>query len=134
MPAAGVLFFIGSLALAGIPPTGGFISKYLVFTSGAAASQILTLLLLAAGGLLTLIYTIRAFMNIWWGALEDGEKVKPLGDRILAPAVLIVFVIILGIWAEPLLQVSQHVTTWMADPLNYIQAVLDPFFAQGFGG
>lgn len=134
MPAAGVLFFIGSLALAGIPPTSGFISKYLVFTSGAAASQILTLLLLAAGGLLTLIYTIRAFMNIWWGALENGENIKPIGDRILAPAVLIVFVIILGIWAEPLLQVSQQVTTWMADPLNYIQSVLGSFLAQGYGG
>ena len=34
IPAAGVLFFIGSLGLAGIPPTNGFISKMFLFRSG----------------------------------------------------------------------------------------------------
>jgi multicomponent Na+:H+ antiporter subunit D len=44
MPYAGLLFFIGCLALAGIPPTNGFINKYLIFESGIQSDAILVVI------------------------------------------------------------------------------------------
>ena len=41
LPLAGVLFFVGSLALAGIPPTNGFVSKMMLFSSGLGAARLL---------------------------------------------------------------------------------------------
>ena len=131
MPYAGVLFFIGSLALAGIPPTNGFINKYLIFESGIQSDAILVIILLALGGILTLIYTMRAFQRIWWHPLPDVEQLKAYGDRLVAPSVLILLVVALGLWAQPLLRFSQVTSAWLIDPQNYIQSVLDKIIALG---
>jgi multicomponent Na+:H+ antiporter subunit D len=132
MPFAGVLFFIGSLALAGIPITNGFINKYLIFESGVNIEAFLTLILLALGSILTLMYTMRAFQKIWWYPLSKDDFLKADGDRLIAPTLLIVLVIVFGLWAQPLIQFSQAASIWMLDPLNYIQAVLGTTIAQGF--
>jgi multicomponent Na+:H+ antiporter subunit D len=66
IPAAGVLFFIGSLGLAGIPPTNGFISKMFLFRSGIDGAAFGSLAFIGVGSILTLLYTMRAFQRIWW--------------------------------------------------------------------
>jgi len=132
MPDAGVLFFIGCLALAGIPPTNGFINKYLIFESGININAVLVVVLLAFGGILTLIYTIRAFQKIWWHPLPDTDQLKAYGDRLIAPGFLIFLVIALGLWAQPLIQFSKLTSSWLLDPQNYIQAVLDTIIARGW--
>ena len=134
MPYTGVLFLIGSLALAGIPPTNGFISKYLIFDSGVAVGEFLALFALALGGLLSLIYTMRAFQKIWWQQKEDSDSIKPEGDRLIAPTLLIVLILALGIWADPLVQISQTASIWLQDPTNYIQAVLEATVTMAIGG
>jgi multicomponent Na+:H+ antiporter subunit D len=132
MPYAGVLFFIGSLALAGIPPTNGFINKYLIFESGIFSEAFLVIILLAFGGILTLIYTMRAFQKIWWYPLPDADQLKAYGDRLVAPSLLILLVVALGLWAQPLIQFSQVTSAWLLDPQNYIQSVLDTIIALGW--
>ena len=124
LPFTGVLFFLGSLALAGIPPTNGFVSKLLVFQSGVGAEQFVVLLLIAAGSVLTLVYTMRAFQRIWWQPQTIQEPAKPSGDRLLAPALLIIFAMTLGFWAEPLVQVATETSIWLENPAAYVEAVL----------
>lgn len=133
MPYAGILFFIGSLALAGIPPTNGFISKYLIFSSGSNLDALLSLVLLALGGLLTLIYTMRAFQKIWWHPIPQENTVKKDGDRLIAPTLLVILVIVLGLWADPLVEFSRATSTWLQLPENYIQAVLESAISLGIG-
>lgn len=124
VPAIGVLFFIGALALAGIPPTNGFISKFLLFDSGLAGAQWTALAFLALGSLTTFIYTMRAFQRIWWQPPPAEIKLKPAGDRLLAPALLIGLVVVLGIWAAPLVTAAQAAAEWLGQPAQYVQLVL----------
>lgn len=124
LPLAGALFFIGSLGLAGIPPTNGFISKMLIFKSGLAAEQLWTLLLMGLASTLTLIYTIRALMRIWWQSPAEGIASKPTGDRLYAPLLLVAMILVLGLFADPLVAVSQETVRWLENPVIYIQAVL----------
>lgn len=121
---AGILFFIGGLGLAGIPPTNGFISKMLVFKSGIDARQLWTLLLVGLASTLTLFYTMRAFMRIWWHTPGEGIVTKATGDALFAPAVLVALVLLLGIAAEPLIALSQEAVRWLNTPEIYIRAVL----------
>jgi multicomponent Na+:H+ antiporter subunit D len=123
LPVGGVLFFLGSLSLAGIPPTNGFISKTLLFSSGIQSEHYLTLAVIGLASILTLIYTMRAFQRIWWVIPEEGSKAKSTGDRILAPAILIALVLAFGIWAEPLVSFAGQITEWLADPSLYIEAI-----------
>lgn len=135
-PLAGVVFFLGSMALAGLPPMNGFVSKLALFQSGITALQATTpeaalgywlpLLLIGVAGILTVIYTMRALMRIWWEPFEPRtpeEKVKPYGDSLLAPASLVALCLVLGIWAQPLLHVAQDTSAWLAQPERYVASV-----------
>ncbi len=124
LPAAGVLFFIGSLGLAGIPPTNGFISKLLLFSSGIGAARFLALLIIGLASILTLIYTIRAFERIWWQKPTADVEVKPAGDRLLAPSLLVGLILLIGLWPDLLVNIAEETSRWLGDPLAYIQAVL----------
>jgi multicomponent Na+:H+ antiporter subunit D len=126
LPVAGILFFLGALALAGIPPTNGFISKLLLFSSGVAAAQLTILSLMAVGSLASLIYTMRAYQRIWWEPQVDtAVTLKPAGDRLIAPGILIGLTLLLGLWAEPLLQLAESTTLWLGQPGLYITAVMN---------
>jgi multicomponent Na+:H+ antiporter subunit D len=122
-PAMGVLFFIGALALAGIPPTNGFVSKLLTFTSGVDAARYVSLAVIGVAAILTLVYTTRAFMRIWF---ESSDMPVPFkrGDRLIAPVILIGLVVLLGIWAEPLVTIATDTAVWLESPAAYIEAVL----------
>jgi multicomponent Na+:H+ antiporter subunit D len=129
MPMAGFLFFVGGLALAGIPPTNGFISKYLFFASGAQASgdsfgQYWPMGLIGVGSSITLVYTIRAFERIWWQDIPaENAPPKAAGDRLIAPALLMVLVMGLGVYAEPLIDIATQTSNWIGDSQNYIKAI-----------
>jgi multicomponent Na+:H+ antiporter subunit D len=127
-PIIGILFFIGSLALAGIPPTNGFISKLLVFRTGVFGGQYLILAVIGVGSILTLVYTVRAFQRIWWLQPENMQAQdtianKPV-DQILAPAILIILTVFFGIYAEPIVNVANAASLWLLDHSIYINAVL----------
>jgi multicomponent Na+:H+ antiporter subunit D len=128
-PLTGILFLLGALALAGIPPTNGFVSKALLFNSGMAFTpagwlNYLPLALLGFGGLITVVYTMRAFQRIWWQSMEKGAKAKESGDKLFAPLLLITAVLLLGIYAEPLVALADATTLWLGQPEAYIFAVL----------
>lgn len=122
-PQAGILFLIGGLALAGLPPTNGFISKMTLFQSGIEAGAFVSLGVVAIASIITLVYVGRAYQRIWWEPLPAEAKYKPYGDRLVAPALLIFLCLLLGIWGEPLLNLSQATTEWILEPANYISAV-----------
>lgn len=138
-PAAGVVFFLGGMALAGVPPMNGFVSKLALFQSGVAAAQAGPiasapafwgpLALIGVSSVLTLVYVFRALMTVWWEPFQPRspeEKVKPRGDSLLAPAGLVALCVALGVWGQPLVQWSQEVSAWMSQPQRYVQAVLGP--------
>ncbi|MBM4155909.1 MAG: hypothetical protein FJ221_12905 [Lentisphaerae bacterium] len=106
LPAAGALFLLGGLALAGVPPMNGFIGKWLLFRSGAGEERFLVLALLAAAGGLSLVYTVRAYQLVWWTPRGGGSGASPAGDSFAAPALLVAACVALGVFAEPLLRLA----------------------------
>ncbi|GAB4495374.1 MAG: Na+/H+ antiporter subunit D [Anaerolineales bacterium] len=125
VPFTGILFLVGSLGLAGIPPMNGFVSKMLLFRSGFEAEAFASLAWIGVGSFLTLFYTLRAFQRIWWHApSSDAQPPKPYGDRIAAPLLLLTLALAVGMWAEPLLALAQATATWMLTPQSYLLAVL----------
>jgi multicomponent Na+:H+ antiporter subunit D len=96
----------------------------MLFSSGIEAEQFAVLAALGLASILTLVYVVRAFQRIWWQPPAEGIKVKPRGDRLLAPALLIVAVLILGLWPEPLMGLAEATAVWLGDPKAYIAAVL----------
>jgi multicomponent Na+:H+ antiporter subunit D len=132
MPLAGALFFVGGLALSGIPPLNGFISKLALVQGGVAAAQSqadqwVALGLVVGGGILTLLYMVRLWQTLFQQAPNDlTAELKPAGegDSIFAPAFSIGLCIALGLFAQPVVAVAQQVAAGLSSSAPYITGVL----------
>jgi multicomponent Na+:H+ antiporter subunit D len=111
---AGIAYAIGGLSVAGIPPVGGFWGKTAVLRATLIADGQVMRGFLAAivvvGGGLSLLYMFRSYGRTYWSAGADwGEdRARARTAIVLLVAVLIV---ILGIWPEPLLAISDQAAT-----------------------
>ena len=124
-PLTGWLVLIGGLSLAGVPPLNGFISKLALIRGGVAQQDWVNLILLVSAGILTLIYMIRAWQQIFQREpMPETAPTKDTGDSLLAPMLLIAICLLLGIvLAEPLLQLVTETVREIGDPNIYISAV-----------
>lgn len=77
MPVTMVAFFVGALSVIGLPPTGGFISKWYLVLGTLEADQLLMLLVLLTSSVLNAAYFLpivyRAFFCAPQESLFDGK-------------------------------------------------------------
>ncbi len=119
-----VLYFLGALALAGVPPLNGFVSKVALLQGGISAQDWLVMGLVVSAGMITLLYMTRTWQLIFQQPTNGSVKIKPSGDSQLAPLLLIGLCVILGLYGTPLLDIADQTVTQITDPQIYIQAVL----------
>jgi NADH-quinone oxidoreductase subunit M len=112
MPITAALWMSAALILSALPPTSGFVGKWLLFT-GAFQSVLnhpAGVVLVIAGilsTLLTLVYTFQAGIRIFFGppkpALHDLEIKDPPLSMSLPLAALALIAFILGLYPQPVL-------------------------------
>lgn len=117
MPRTFAAFTVAALALTGIPPLNGFISKWQLLTAAAESENPLAyvgagVLLLAA--LLTAIYMLGTVRRIWFPAkdadLSELASIRDVDWRMCVPyAILSAGVILTGLFAEPILNAAQQI-------------------------
>lgn len=124
----GILYFLGGLALSGVPPLNGFISKLSLVQGGIDAEIWWTIGLVVGSGLLTLLYMMRTWSlifqqkpNFMTAKLKDYAGA---GDRLYAPALLIAICVGLGLYASPLIELVEMTVEQIENPNIYINAVL----------
>lgn len=110
MPVTFACFTVSALALVGIPPFSGFVSKW--YLLGAAASSEQTLAYFGAGvlllaALLTAIYMFTTVRRAWFpdkkADLCSLSSVQEAGWRMLVPMVVLALAIVLtGLFAQPI--------------------------------
>lgn len=118
------LYLVGGLALTGIPPFNGFISKLTIVQGGIEAQGWLVLGLAVGAGLITLLYMMRTWQHIFQAPADENLKLKPYGDSILAPTLLVSLCILLGLYALPLVEAATIAVSRLGDPNIYIRSVL----------
>jgi multicomponent Na+:H+ antiporter subunit D len=124
-PALSLLYLLGGLALAGVPPLNGFISKVALVQAGTGAQSWALLGLVVGGGLLTLLYTTRTWQLIFQQPPPEGAPPPaPTADSPLAPALLIAACVLLGLFTGPLVGAAEATVAQVARPEIYTCAVL----------
>jgi multicomponent Na+:H+ antiporter subunit D len=139
VPVVAAAFIVAALALAGLPPLSGFFAKLLViraaFDSGNAPLGITALVV----SLLTLVSMLKVWNGVFWGDSPRervGAPQKGLGELagggdgrigrfalVAAPAALAVVAILLGVFANGLLSLSQRGAELLLDGSAYAAAV-----------
>lgn len=128
-PLGTAAFGLGALALAGLPPLSGFVSKLTLFQAGLAAGDAALLLAAVLASALGIAYSLRAFVFVYWG--ETPERLWERWRRSEAEAGLPVaslglalFLLALGLWPAPLIALSASTAAELGEPAIYITAVL----------
>lgn len=87
MPVTAVSFALCAFSVMGVPPFGGFFSKYMVITGTIDSGQIAVGLTFVVGAFLTLAYLWRAFARVFLGvsraAADDGHGMPHEGTPIM---------------------------------------------------
>jgi len=116
------------MSIGGVPPMGGFISKFMLFDAGLRAQFYMPIGIALIFAVFTLFYMFRGWMLIFWGERDPqyGEyshhKLSPL---IVFPILfLAAIVLIVGLYPEPVVQFSQTIASQIMDPQPYIDAVI----------
>lgn len=121
MPITAIAFIIGAMNISGIPPTVGFVSKFLIFTGafgralsgGGLSIEFYTSLIAILSTSLTVAYTMWTVRRIFYGPLPDHLKdVKEAGPYMTIPIMVLCFIsIVLGLAPgailDPLLKAVQ---------------------------
>jgi multicomponent Na+:H+ antiporter subunit D len=123
-------FFVGSLALVGIPPLSGFFGKLLVFDAagrawaGGAAGADLALAGALVGAVFTVAYLSRAWARGFWGEVspavaESSQPFVTLG----VVAALAVVVVVVGVGFDPVYRFARAAARAALDRTGYVEAV-----------
>ncbi len=87
MPVTAVAFLFCAFSVMGIPPFGGFFSKYMVMSSVFTSGQMALALTFLVGAFLTILYMFRLFNMIFMGDAQ-GAPAKE-GSRVMVVSVAI---------------------------------------------
>ena len=130
MPVQATLFFVAAFSLAGFPPTSGFIGKLglleVTFSSGQWVIAGVSLIV----SLLTTMSMIRLWQYIFWGKPHGARPVHsgrtPRNAMLMTTgpvAILVALSLLIGVAAQPALDLAQVAAQQALDRAGYVQIV-----------
>jgi proton-translocating NADH-quinone oxidoreductase chain M len=98
MPVTAVTFIICSFSVMGIPPLGGFWSKYMVIGGAVSAGQPWIALVFIAGAILTILYLLRAFTSVFLGQVKIADVREGSPVMLISVVILAALSVLAGIF------------------------------------
>jgi NADH-quinone oxidoreductase subunit M len=112
MPLTAILWFSAALILSALPPTSGFVGKWMLFAGAFKGYQdnlsgLIVIIVAILSTLLTLVYTFLTGIRIFFGKEHSLNPEKPVSDPPLTmslPLLALAFVAVaMGIYPKPFL-------------------------------
>lgn len=123
-------FLIPAISLAGIPPFSGFFSKFFIFKATYQAQSWIMLVIGILVAILTLYSMIKIWIEAYWKTrtteIEQENPMRPdvpIGPKI-SSAFLALLLLLVGVYAGPLFDLSVKAAEELVNPSLYIEAVL----------
>ena len=124
-PVLSASFFVGALALIGIPPLSGFFGKLLVFDVAGQAGSAVALAAALFGAVLTIAYFTRAWNRGFWGPpgnLDAEMRASPYLVGVVAALAL--SIVVVGIGFDPLVRAANAAADAAVAHDQYVSTVL----------
>lgn len=124
----GAFFFVGAIAIAGLPPLSGFLGKVLVLRSAVESPHVAWIFAVVLGGsLLGLVALSRAGSVLFWkteGKAEGGGP-RASGGALLPAALFLGLTALMVLAAGAVYDYTDGIAAQLSDPAAYIRGVLD---------
>lgn len=98
MPVTAISFLLCAFSVMGIPPLGGFFSKYMVITGSIKSGNMAITLTFVAGAFLTIIYLFRLFTSVFLGDEKAPEAKEGSRTMVISVAILAALSLACGIF------------------------------------
>jgi NADH-quinone oxidoreductase subunit N len=102
-PSLAAYMTIFLLSLAGIPPLGGFVAKYLVFAAGIQAGYTWLVILALVTAVISLYYYANIIKMMYFSSDEPAFKIKPPLPAKIVLLIGVIGVILFGIFPQPII-------------------------------
>jgi multicomponent Na+:H+ antiporter subunit D len=103
MPLTMAAFTVGALGLAGLPPVGGFLSKWFLAQGVFETQHLVLLAVLMVSGLLNVSYLFPIFVRAFFKPSKDFDRFAEAPTLMLVPLLgTAAFAVLLGIWPDGL--------------------------------
>jgi NADH-quinone oxidoreductase subunit M len=105
MPVTFVTYLVGIISLAGIPPTSGFISKWMIFQALVSKGMFVTEMFVFIGSIGSFLYVFRPLAGVFLGQLKSKHKeVKEVPIIMQIPMIILVALTVLwGVFPQQVL-------------------------------
>lgn len=122
----GIFFFIGAMAIAGLPPLSGAIGKILLLQAATSPEQQAWLwTILLGSGLFAIVALGRAGSTVFWQTTQGEAPSITMGySRGIAIGLLLGASPLLSILAGPIADFTQATAAQLADQDSYIRAII----------
>lgn len=128
-----VLFLVGAVAAAGLPPLSGFFGKVLILKSVAQGTEMAWLWsVLLVGSFLTVIAYSRAGSIVFWRTVDGHvEKPEPLNGRVsVAAGALTALAILMVVFARPITGYTEATAAQLHNSDAYIDILQTPMVGE----
>lgn len=100
MPVTAVSFLFCAFSVMGIPPFGGFFSKYMVISGAISNNQLAIALTFFAGAIFTILYLLRVFAIVFLGSFKTSPVKEKSFTMVFGAAALAVLSLAGGIFIK----------------------------------
>ncbi|MBB6061737.1 NADH-quinone oxidoreductase subunit M [Thermosipho japonicus] len=133
MPWTFVTYLVGIISLAGIPPTSGFISKWMIFNALLTKGMFITLAITFIGSVGSFLYVFRPLAGVFLGQLKKKHyEVKEVSPIMLIPMlILVTLTVFIGIYPKPVLDLIASIERNIGiKPIEYSGTIIKTSLGQ----
>jgi NADH-quinone oxidoreductase subunit N len=107
-PVAAILMLIFLLSLAGIPPTAGFIAKYLLFASAIETGHNVIAVIAVLNAAISIYFYLRIVVAMFMREATEKTGLSYSPGLLTALAVAIFFTMGIGLYPDPFIAMARH--------------------------
>ncbi len=124
-PWLGVAMAVFMFSLAGIPPTGGFVGKFYIFTGAIQQGHVWLAVIGVMASLVSVYYYLRVVVIMYMRPAGSGEPVLIRANPAMAAALVVAVlgVLVLGVYPGPLFGVAHSAVQGAMQAVGHAAAV-----------
>lgn len=113
MPVTAASFLVCAFSVMGVPPLGGFFSKYMVMSSAFSSTHLVIACTFLFGAIMTIIYLFRIFNMIFMGRAQIAGAREGSPVMVVSVAILAALSLLAGIYINYPSMAARAATTQM---------------------
>lgn len=106
-PLIAAAIFIFMISLGGLPPTGGFVGKFIIFTSSIQSGFLVLSIVALLFSMISVYYYLRLVRECYFAPIPEGVELTPVKTSIgckVALAVCMIASIAMGLFFNPMIE------------------------------